>query len=107
MNADEREAERVALEELLRSDGWEVFTRLVSEQYSPSRCLAEIDAAMSGLKPGDDEVAVVTQIRAAWKLPPVILDLPSARVRELREGRQAAKPSHDPFALFRRRQVRV
>lgn len=93
------EAQIAALTELLQSDGWRLLTALVEQTYSAEACLAEIDRAMTELQPGDDERAVVTQIRAAFKAARVVLDLPQERLRTLKAGtKQQARTITDRFA---------
>jgi hypothetical protein len=83
---DTPQAQMTALTELVQSDGWRILSDLVNETYSADACLAEIDHAMTELRPGDDERAVVTQIRAAFKAARVVLELPHSRIRTLKAG---------------------
>ena len=94
------EAERTALEDLVKSDGWAIVKRLVDQQFGASAQLRDIDAVMSDLKPGDDERAVVTQIRAAGKAAHTVIDLAESRLRQL--STKKSPLAGTPFAAFRR-----
>ncbi len=96
----EQIAEKDALEDLLRSPGWPVYVKLVAQEFSAERCIADIDAVMAKATPAQDQVAVVTQIRAAYLKAKVIMDLPHARLRQLGGG--ALARIVDEFAQFRR-----
>lgn len=94
------EAIKAALDDLLKSDGWIILRELVDAQFGAEANLRDIDAVMATLRPGDDERAVVTQIRAASKAAYMVLDLP---VSKLRQVEQAKKPKGlDRFAGMRR-----
>ena len=94
------EAIRTALEDLARSDGWQLLREMVDEQFGPAANLQQIDQAMTQLRPGDDELAVVTQIRAASKAAYAVLSLADSKLRHVT---QATKPRiADRFAGLRR-----
>jgi len=93
------QAEKLALDDLLKSDGWAIVKQLVEQRYGAAAQLRDIDAVMSDLHPGDDERAVVTQIRAAGKAAFSVLDLAEARLRQVSSG---PKVSTQLFSGFRR-----
>lgn len=93
------QAEKTALDDLLKSDGWAIVCQLVEQQFGAAAQLRDIDAVMSELKPGDDERAVVTQIRAAGKAAYAVLDLAASRLRQVSSG---PKASTQLFSGFRR-----
>jgi hypothetical protein len=94
------DAERQALDELVSCDGWPIFRALVQQAYGPEAQIRAIDEAMTQLRPGDSELAVVTQIRASGKTALTVLDLPASRLRQLQQGLKGQAPG--PFAAFRR-----
>lgn len=100
------EAIALALTDLLQSDGWALVTQMVLEQYGPSAFEAAVDGAMGELRPGDDERAVITQIRAAFKAARGVLDMPDMKLRQAKGAPKAAAAVADRFARFRRTSVK-
>lgn len=77
------DAERAALDDMLKSDGWTILRELVDKQFGAEANLQQIDEVMANLRPGDDERAVVTQIRAASKAAYTVLALATHRAAAL------------------------
>lgn len=97
------DAERAALDSLIHSDGWQVVKDVVAAAYGPAQQIAEIDAVMGSLRPGDDERAVVTQIRAAAKAAHDVIARVESRFESLDTAakKKATVPAR-AFASFRR-----
>lgn len=94
------ESIRAALEDLVKSEGWALLREMVDEQFGAEANLQAIDDVMANLKPGDDERAVVTQIRAAAKAAYTVLALPDNKLRAVKG---AQKPGVvDRFKHLRR-----
>lgn len=91
------EAERNALDAMVHSDGWAILKEIVADGYGPARQIQHIDDVMTTLRPGDDERAVVTQIRAAAKAANDVITRVESRLTML-QG--AAKAKTEPGAVF-------
>ena len=97
------EVEIAALDDLLKSDGWEILQELVAEQFGPAAQLRDVDSILRGLKPGDvsSQHETVAQIRAASLAATRVMSLPVERLRAVKAGDK--KPTIlDRFADLRR-----
>ena len=96
------EDQRQALDDMLKSDGWQVFRQMVHEQYGPEAFERAVDGLLKGVKPaelGDAESVGVPQIRAAFRTARLVLELPLTKLRAL-ESKD--KPVTRMFDKFRR-----
>lgn len=96
------DAERAALESLIHSDGWQIVQAIVADHYGPAQQIADIDAVMGNLRPGDDERAIVTQIRAAAKAAHDVLVRTQSRYEALDKAAKRKALPERAFAPFRR-----
>lgn len=96
------EAERHALDSLIHSDGWQIVKDIVRDAYGPEAFERAFDEAMAELRPGDDERAVTTQIRAAFKAARDVTARVESRFQQLDKAEQGKKSPLDAFAAFRR-----
>lgn len=78
-NSNELTAEREALEELVRSEGWGIFIRRVQDEWSGSGYYARMGIALSDLDPIAPKV-----IHRTSKEVLAMIDWPRARVQFLR-----------------------
>lgn len=93
-------AEKAALEDLLQSEGWQLFESAMREQWSATSFEAEIRQAMEEAPTGSDVTPIIGQINATYAGMRQMLDWPREQVRTL-EKAPTARPK-DRFALFRR-----
>lgn len=95
------QAEKAALDDLLKSDGWAIVCQLVDQQFGAAAQLQHIDALMTELQPSDTDGQhqTVTQVRAASKAAFAVLALPASRLRQVSSG---PKASTQLFSGFRR-----
>lgn len=95
------QAEKTALDDLLKSDGWAIVCQLVEQQFGASAQLRHIDGLMRELQPSDTDGQhqTVTQVLASSKAAFAVLDLPAARLRQVSSG---PKASTQLFSGFRR-----
>lgn len=96
------EAEHHALDVLLHSEGWVIVHEMVTAAYGPEAFERAIDSVMTELRPGDDERAVVTQIRAAHKAARDVLARVEERFKDLQHAEAKKTTPSRPFAAFRR-----
>lgn len=96
------EAERAALDVLIHSEGWQIVKQMVADAYGAEAFEREFDAVMKELRPGDDERAAVTQVRAAFKAARDVLARVESRFHALNAAEQAKKQPSSPFAALRR-----
>lgn len=97
------ESERAALEDLLQSEGWAIFTAHMGAAWGPEAYERQIDAALDGA-PTDDEPAITRRIRDTFKGVRASLKWPEERVRTLKDAK-AQEPQG--FERFMRRPKRA
>ena len=98
------QAERAALQDLVQSDGWQVFERAMRERFSPERYEAEIRELSE--KDADPVITatLMKQINATYSAMRQMLDWPRARVKELDGGsRRALAPTVSEMFWRKRR----
>ena len=83
------DAERQALIDMLRSDGWAIFAKHMAEAWGPAAYEHWIDKELD--KPHDpvDEIAITRRIRDTFKGVRVSLKWPEERVKALTETKPA------------------
>lgn len=98
------EAIELALTDLLKSDGWDILTELVQQQYGAEAFERAVGAYVDGSTPADvvdTERAVIPQIRAAFKAARLVLDLPAAKLRVVKgAAKRADVKRKTPSARF-------
>lgn len=93
------EAERDALEAMVKSDGWRIYMEHVSRAWGPEACETQLRAARENVDP-DVLPFEINRILDTFDGLRADLRWPEARVRALRGERPAGKV--DPFAWARR-----
>lgn len=101
MNADlTPEAERTALEDMLRSDGWVVFQRHMAARWGAEEYERTVDAALEAKHDPVDEIAITRRIRDTFKGVRASMKWPEERVKALKDAPKETLT--DRFAGLRR-----
>lgn len=101
MNDLTAEAERVALEDLLKSDGWQVFKAHMDLAWGAEEFERRVDSELDKERADPmQELAVTKRIRDTFKGVRASLKWPDERLRALKDG-TATKPK-GIFGEFRR-----
>lgn len=97
------EAECAALEDLLRSEGWELYVAQMKAAWGPEAYERRLDDALDGNVAPTDELAITRRIRDTFKGVRATLAWPEERVRALKDGqRTVTAKAGDAFQQFRR-----
>lgn len=96
------DAQRHALEVLVHSDGWQIVKEMVAESYGPEAFERAFDDAMAELHPGDDERAVTTQIRAAFKAARDVITRVESKHQQLQQAETKKAQPINPLARWKR-----
>lgn len=92
-----------ALEDLLKSDGWEVLCALVYAKHGPAAQVAEFRSHLQATRPEDiaGQQASFAIIDAANRGALAVLDLPATHLRGLDEQQQPRARLFDQFRRTR------
>ena len=97
------EAERVALEDLLSSDGWAIYMEHVALAWGPAACEEALRTAKQAADPQEWPFEA-TRILDTFAATRADLRWPEERVRALKSGERAAKRTMvDRFSDLRRK----
>lgn len=104
--ATQLEAEREALDALVRSDGWTLLVARFNAQWGDSAVVEQLRRALAAVPRGDEaaERSTTAQVLAAQKQLRELLSWPVSRVKELEalsveaeKGRRAPAHGHRAF----------
>jgi hypothetical protein len=93
------DAERTALEDMLRSEGWAIFTAHMGIAWGPEAYERAIDGELEKNRDPMDEIAITRRIRDTYKGVRASLLWPTERVKALKDTKSGRS---DGFAGFRR-----
>lgn len=98
------EAEREALEGLIRSDGWSLYRAAMEDRWNHEAYEREIRAVTHDVRAGEDVTGLIQQINATYEGMRKMLKWPEERLRQIRDGAEGRKAAMvtDVFARFRR-----
>lgn len=94
------DAIRIALEDLLRSDGWAILCEMVEDQFGDAALVRQFNVSLASLRAADraEQGESFAIIQAGSNGARAVLALPESKLRSVTEQ----KPAAQMFDRFRR-----